>query len=249
MTPSEANRISILVDDKPLLAINKPPGLLTQGPPSANTTLESLVRQDIKDRQNKPGRVYLGIPHRLDRAVTGAILFATNSKGAARLAEIFRDRRVKKTYWAILQDPPDPAEGVLIDHIKKIDDVACAEIVPAGTPGAQEARLSYQIIGAVPGGWLVNIQPDTGRFHQIRVQFGSRGWSVLGDLLYGARQALSPDEVGWIDDGSDSPITPIALHSRELVLPHPIRFDELNITAPVPDYWLKRGWVQESRAD
>ncbi|MBY0586267.1 RNA pseudouridine synthase [bacterium] len=241
LTPS----VEILIDDKPLLAINKPAGLLTQGPPPVERTLERLVKEERRRQQNKTGNVYLGIPHRLDRAVTGAIVFATNSKGAARLAEIFRDRRVQKTYWAILEQKPQPEAGELIDGLLKLDEVAFVEVVPLGTPGSKEAKLSYQTKQAVPGGWLVEIHPETGRFHQIRAQLGCRGWSVFGDLLYGAKQSLSADETGWIDDGSTSPVTPIALHSRQLVLPHPVRFDDITIQAPAPRYWHERGWVKE----
>ncbi len=246
--PTEPCPIEILLDDKPLLVVNKPAGLLTQGPKSARSTVESLVREEWKRRLGKTGNVYLGIPHRLDRAVTGVMLFATNSKGASRLAEIFRDRRVRKTYWAILESCPTPTEGELVDGLVKLDGVAFAEIVPVGTAGSQEARLTYRTLREVPGGWLVEIHPETGRFHQIRAQFGHVGCPVLGDVLYGARQSLSPEETGWIDDGSESPVTPIALHSRRLILPHPVRFDELSIEAPLPAYWRQRGWDSEDSA-
>jgi 23S rRNA pseudouridine1911/1915/1917 synthase len=243
--PTGSCPIEILLDDKPLLAVSKPAGLLTQGPKSARWTVESLVREDLRVRLGKTGNVYLGIPHRLDRAVTGAMVFATNSKGAARLAEIFRDRRVRKTYWAILESCPTPTEGELVDGLVKLEGVAFAEIVPVASAGSQEARLTYRTLREVPGGWLVEIHPETGRFHQIRAQFGHVGCAVLGDVLYGAKQTLLPEEVGWIDDGSESAVTPIALHSRRLTLPHPVRFDELSIEAPLPAYWNKRGWGGE----
>jgi 23S rRNA pseudouridine1911/1915/1917 synthase len=242
--PADSAVVEILLEDKPLLAVSKPAGLLTQGPREANRTLETMVREEVRRRHQKSGNVYLGVPHRLDRAVTGAIVFATNSKGAARLAEIFRDRRVQKTYWAVVEAPLDPPVGTLVDGIRKIDGVACAEIVPLGSPDAQEARLSYRTLGSVPGGWLVEIHPETGRFHQIRAQLGHAGASVVGDLLYHAQRAVSPEEADWIDDGGQAPPTPIALHSRQLILPHPVRFDELIIQAPLPRWWIRRGWAE-----
>jgi 23S rRNA pseudouridine1911/1915/1917 synthase len=246
LPPTEPCSIEILLDDKPLVAVNKPAGLLTQGPKSARWTVESLLREELRRRFGKTGNVYLGVPHRLDRAVSGVMVFATNSKGAARLAEVFRDRRVRKTYWAILESCPTPTEGELVDGLIKLEGVAFAEIAPVETANSQEARLSYRALREVPGGWLVEIHPETGRFHQIRAQFGHLGCPVLGDVLYGAKQVLSPEEVGWVDDGSESPVTPIALHSRTLSLPHPVRFEVLSIDAPLPAYWHQRGWVGES---
>ena len=235
--------LEIILDDSPCLAVNKPAGLLTQGPPTARLTLESLVKQHLRDEHQKTGNIYLGVPHRLDRAVSGVVILSRNSKGAARLAEIFRDRRVMKTYWAVLENCPDPLEGTLIDGIQKVEGAAYAELVPVGTAGSQEARLTYQVKGQVPGGWFVEIHPETGRFHQIRVQFGGRGFPVVGDLLYGAKSSIDSEEAGWVDDGSEAAPTPIALHARQLDLPHPIRFDAIKAEAPVPKFWQSRGWI------
>jgi len=237
--------LEILLDDSPCLAVNKPAGLLTQGPPSVSLTLETLIKQHLRDTLQKTGNVYLGVPHRLDRAVSGVVIFSRNSKGAARLAELFRERRVTKTYWAILEKCPDPLEGILVDGIQKLEGVAYAELVPLGTPGSKEGRLSYRVIGQVPGGWFVEVQPETGRFHQIRVQFGGRGCPVVGDVLYGASSSIDVAEAGWIDDGSEAAPTPIALHSRQLDLPHPVRFEPIRGIAPAPHYWQERGWVKQ----
>lgn len=117
-----------------------------------------------------------------------------------------------------------------------------AEIVAPATEGAQEARLRYRVTGDVPGGVGVEIHPETGRFHQIRAQFGARGCPVVGDLLYGASSAIDPDEAGWIEDGSEAAPMPVALHARRLELPHPVRFEPITIEAPVPSFWANRGW-------
>lgn len=237
--------LEILLDDSPCLAVNKPAGLLTQGPPSVGLTLEIMVKQYLRESLQKSGNVYLGVPHRLDRAVSGVVIFSRNSKGAARLAELFRDRRVTKTYWAIVERCPEPLEGTLIDGIQKLEGVAYAELVPVGTPESKEGRLSYRVIGEVPGGWFVEVRPETGRFHQIRVQFGGRGCPVVGDVLYGATSAIDVEEAGWIDDGSEAAPTPIALHSRKLELPHPVRFEPISAVAPAPRYWTERKWLPE----
>jgi 23S rRNA pseudouridine1911/1915/1917 synthase len=237
--------LEILLDDSPCLAVNKPAGLLTQGPPLVGLTLETMVKQYLRETLHKAGNVYLGIPHRLDRAVSGVVIFSRNSKGAARLAELFRDRRVTKTYWAILEKCPEPLEGTLIDGIQKLEGVAYAELVPVGTPASKEGRLSYRVIREVPGGWFVEVLPETGRFHQIRVQFGGRGCPVVGDVLYGATSSIDVEEAGWVDDGSEAAPTPIALHSRKLELPHPIRFEPISALAPAPHYWTERKWFPE----
>jgi 23S rRNA pseudouridine1911/1915/1917 synthase len=113
-----------------------------------------------------------------------------------------------------------------------------------GSAGSQEARLSYRVLGQVPGGWFVEIHPLTGRFHQIRVQFGARGWPVVGDLLYGSTSALDPADADWMDDGADAAPTPIALHARQLDLPHPVRFTPISVSADPPIHWTQRGWLE-----
>src|SRR6476646_4634528 len=126
--------LEILCEDGPLLAVNKPAGLLTLGAVPGVPTLERQVKQFLKDKYQKPGNVYLGIPHRLDRPVSGVVVFGRNSKCAARLAEQFRERKVRKVYWALVERPPDPPEGELVDWLLKAPDQARVEIVPAETP-------------------------------------------------------------------------------------------------------------------
>lgn len=242
--------LDILLEDGPLLAVNKPAGLLTLGAIPGVPTLERQVKEYLRQKYNKPGNVYLGIPHRLDRPVSGVIVFARNSKAAARLHEQFSQRQVKKVYWALVEKCPDLPEGRLIDWLLKVPDESRVEVVAADTPGAREARLRYRVMPhLVPAGsltadagddacptWL-EIELETGRMHQIRVQLTSRGWPVVGDLQYGATSRLSQTTPGAVRD------EPIALHARALTLRHPVRYDELTITAPVPESWSMFGRV------
>lgn len=231
MTMPFAPPLEILCEDGPVLAVNKPAGLLTQGVPHGIPTLEAQVRAYLKEKYQKPGNVYLGIPHRLDRPVSGVIVFARNSKAAARLAEQFEQRQVRKVYWAILERPPEPADGELTDAILKHRDTARAEIVPPDTPGARLCTLRYRTLGTLPTGTLVEIELGTGRMHQIRAQFAARGGPVVGDTKYGATTALPPR------DTTDPHFEQIALHARELTILHPVRYDPLTLTAPLPSTW------------
>lgn len=215
---------SVLLEDGPILAINKPAGLLTQAPPGV-PSLEAEVKAWLKERLDKPGNVYLGIPHRLDRGVSGVIVFTRNSKAAARMAEQFEQRTVRKVYWAVVEGIPDPASAELTDWILKLPEQSRAEIVPAVTPGARGCRLSYRVLATRDNTSLVEIEPHTGRMHQIRVQFASRGWPVLGDTQYGSTRSPFPEEQR------------IALHAHSLTFQHPVRYDPLTITAPLPDDW------------
>lgn len=222
----------ILCEDGPVLAINKPAGLLTLGAHDpAIPTLERQVRSYLKEKFQKPGNVYLGIPHRLDRPVSGVILFARNSKAAGRLAEQFRERQVRKIYWGITAHAPEQPEGCLTDWLLKEPDKAHVHVVPAETPGARQAVLHYRSVGPTPLGTLLEIELETGRMHQIRVQLASRGWHILGDVQYGATQLL-------VDPApADPTLNPIALHARQITFLHPVRYDSVNVTAPLPENW------------
>src|SRR5262245_41214022 len=164
--------LHIRLDDAPVLAVNKPAGLLTQGVPQGIPSLEAQVKAHLKERYHKPGNVYLGIPHRLDRPVSGVIVFARNSKAARRLAEQFRERQVAKVYWAAVEAPTGgtdiPEAGVWEDWLRKIAEEARTEKVPEGAEGARHAVLRYRRLGALADGALLEIQPETGRMHQIR---------------------------------------------------------------------------------
>lgn len=220
---------TILFEDNHCLAVVKPAPLLTQAPPGI-PSLEAQVKAYIKEKHNKPGNVYLGVPHRLDRPVSGVVLFARNSKSAARLAEQFQKRQVTKVYWGIVEGSLEPAAGVWEDWLLKIKQEARAERVDTGTPGARHARLSYRVVEHRSESTLVEFIPETGRMHQLRLQAALRGHPILGDVLYGAATPFGPTAELPRD-------RIIALHARTLTFLHPLRYEPLTVTAPLPAAW------------
>jgi 23S rRNA pseudouridine1911/1915/1917 synthase len=229
-----AEELVILYEDNHCLAVAKPAPLLTQGVPPGIPTLETLVKAYLKERYHKPGNVYLGIPHRLDRPVSGVVLFARNTKAARRLAEQFQGRQVRKVYWALVEPSPEgelpPEQGDWEDYLLKIQDEARSQRVSADTPGARHALLRYRRLRRAPDGALLEVEPQTGRMHQIRLQAAARGWPVRGDILYGARLPFGPPAEQPRD-------RVIALHARSLTFLHPIRYDPITVTAPLPAVW------------
>jgi len=230
-TELAAAKLQILFEDGPLLAVNKPAGMLSQGAPRGVFCLPDYVKAYLRQKYEKTGNVYLGVVHRLDRPVTGVVVFSRNSKGAARLAEMFRERTVTKTYLAVLEQSPRQPAGKLVDFMRKIPEQARSVIEPQESAEAKRAELSYEVIGRFEQYVVVAVQPHTGRMHQIRLQFASRGCPIVGDQLYGARKtmALTP----LLSDYTER----IALHAWKLKLKHPIRYDDLELTAPLPEDW------------
>jgi 23S rRNA pseudouridine1911/1915/1917 synthase len=225
--------LHVLYEDNHCLAVAKPAGLLTQGVPAGIPTLEAQVRAYLKAKYHKPGNVYLGIPHRLDRPVSGVILFARSTKSAQRLAEQFQGRQVVKVYWAVVErsatgDLP-PAEGVWEDWLLKVREEARSHKVAPDTPGARLAVLHFRRL-AERDEALLEIEPQTGRMHQIRIQAAVRGWPVRGDVLYGGRLPFGPPAELARDRN-------IALHARSLTFLHPIRYEPITLTAPLPPTW------------
>lgn len=242
--PSLSALPHILCEDGPLLAVHKPAGLLTQGVPHGIITLEAWVRQYLKTRYHKPGNVYLGIPHRLDRPVSGVVVFARNSKAASRLAEQFQQHRVQKIYWCLTRGIPEPAEQELIDWLWKEPERAHVRVVPAGTPAAREARLHYRTLATGDGVAWLEIRLFTGRMHQIRVQLASRGWPIVGDNQYAsAGEPAHPREqrgrvvVPHAFPGYHAQPPWIALHAHTLTVYHPIRYDTVTLHALPPYHW------------
>jgi 23S rRNA pseudouridine1911/1915/1917 synthase len=226
--------LTVLYEDNHCLVVAKPAGLLTQGVPTGIPTLEAMVKAYLKEKYHKVGNVYLGIPHRLDRPVSGVVLFARSSKAAARLAEQFRDRKVEKVYWALLERSATgempPEAGIWEDWLLKVAEEARSERVNADTPGARLARLRFRRLAQKADAALVEIEPETGRMHQIRVQASQRGWPVVGDVQYGARQSFGPPTELPRD-------RIIALHARALTFLHPIRYEPVVVKAPLPETW------------
>jgi 23S rRNA pseudouridine1911/1915/1917 synthase len=224
----------ILFEDNYCLAVAKPAGLLTQGVPPGLPTLEALVKDYLRHRYHKPGNVYLGIPHRLDRPVSGAIVFARNTKAARRLAEQFQQRQVAKVYWAAVEGDVQTPEGVWEDWLRKLPEEARAERSEPGTPGARQAVLRYRRLQPCAGGTLLELRPETGRMHQLRVQAALRGWPIRGDAAYGARLTFGPPAELPRD-------RIIALHARSLTFLHPIRYEPVTVVAPLPETWRELG--------
>jgi len=220
----------ILYEQGPCLAVCKPPGLLTQAPPGIDS-LEVRVKAFLKDRDARPGKVYLGVPHRLDRPASGAIVFAKHSRAARRLAEQFEGRSVRKIYWACVEGEVRPAAGTWQDYVRKVPDEPRAEAVAADHPDARRAVLHYRALAAGPWGTWLEIELETGRMHQVRLQASLRGHPVLGDSLYGSTVPFGPQH-------DDARLRAIALHARQLAFQHPMTREPVTVTAPVPAPWL-----------
>jgi 23S rRNA pseudouridine1911/1915/1917 synthase len=215
-------RLEILYEDNHLLAINKPAGLPTMGAAAGQASLAEWAKRYLKQKYRKPGRVYLGIVSRLDRPVTGVVVFARTSKAAGRLAQSFRERQVNKTYWALVANWPSQQQGSLCHSLRKDEARRRMVVCPTDHPDAQPAELHFHRLG-VAGGWTwLEIELVTGRKHQIRVQLAAVGGTIVGDARYGSRVTF-PHGIG--------------LHARRLELIHPVRREPLVIEAPLPSYW------------
>lgn len=218
--------LDILHEDNHVLVVNKPAGIATQGAAPGEPSLVELAKRYIKIRYRKPGNVYLGVVSRLDARVTGAVIFARTSKAAARLSAQFAAGDPQKTYWAIVEHPPQPPSGTCVDWLTRDEQKHRVLISAPATCGAKEARLSYCTRRIVPVGTWLEVKLETGRRHQIRVQLASRGWPIRGDAKYGSTQS-------WPDG--------IALHARKLELAHPVGGNPLELIAPLPDAWRQMG--------
>lgn len=221
--------LALLHDDIYLLAVNKPAPLLTQAPPAV-PSLEARVKAYLKAKHNKPGNVYLGIPHRLDRPVSGVVVFARNTKSAQRIHKQFQEHTTRKVYWALVEGDVQPDSGVWEDWVRKIADEARTVKAAEGEPGAKLAMLEYRVLRRLGGRTLVELEPLTGRMHQLRVQCAWRGHPVLGDTTYGSTVAFGPPAELPRDKV-------IALHARRLTISHPSTKQPLTLEAPLPAYW------------
>ncbi len=219
----------LLYEDGPCLVVSKPGGLLTQSPPGIDS-LEGRIKSFIKQRDSKPGKVYLGVPHRLDRPASGALVFARHVRAARRLSEQFEGRLVRKVYWAVVSGRPSDDRGRWEDFVRKVPGEARAEIAADGELDAKAARLNYRVVeSSAELSWL-EVELDTGRTHQIRLQAGSRDLALLGDSLYGSEIPFGPQ----VGDPRDRWI---ALHARSLGFEHPMLRTRVCVEAPLPDAW------------
>lgn len=212
--------IEILYEDNHLIAVNKPCGLLVQGDKTGDETLADLVKAYIKKSKNKPGDVYLGIVHRLDRPVSGVVLFAKTSKALVRLNKMFAVRQTKKVYWAVVTKRPKDEKGKLVHWLRKSQEKNQSKAFNNEAKYTKYAELNYKILRASDRYTLLEVYPKTGRHHQIRVQLAKMGCSIKGDLKYGAPR-------------SNENAT-IHLHARKLELEHPVKKEPIVFTADVP---------------
>jgi 23S rRNA pseudouridine1911/1915/1917 synthase len=228
--PSIISRmLSILYNDGPVLVLNKPPGLLTQAPVGIDS-LEIWVRNFYREREQIEGNFYVGIIHRLDRPVTGAIAFGRNLRATQRLAKQFQERTVGKTYWAVVEGNVIEDEGTWRNHLHKRHGMAQAIVVPEDDPRGKHAVLHYRVRGRVEGKTWLEITLETGRTHQIRIQAATRGHAVLGDSQYGATTTFGIQHEEERD-------RQIALHARSLSFRHPMREESVEVTAPLNEAW------------
>jgi 23S rRNA pseudouridine1911/1915/1917 synthase len=225
--------LDILFEDEHLLVVNKPPGLATQAPAGIES-LEARVRDYLQSKlpaeEIPPKRLYLGLPHRLDRPVSGVIVFAKTIKAARKLSKQFERRQVKKVYWALVEGIIEPAAGTWIDTLCKVPHEARVEVVAADHPEGQQAVLHYRTLRQTPHGSLLEIELETGRMHQIRVQAVSRGWPILGDTQYGSH-------IPFGEQFADPRQRAIALHARQLSFTPPGCTEAVTFTAPISSAW------------
>lgn len=215
-----AKSIEILYEDNHLIAVNKPAGLLVQGDKTGDETLADLVKAYIKKSKNKPGDVYLGIVHRLDRPVSGVVLFAKTSKALVRLNKMFAERQTKKVYWAVVTKRPPEEKGKLVHWLRKDQEKNRSKGFNNEAKYTKYAELNYKLIAASDNYSLLEVYPKTGRHHQIRVQLQKMGCSIKGDLKYGAPR--------------NNPDASIHLHARRLELEHPVKKEPIKFQAKVP---------------
>lgn len=211
-------KIQVIYEDNHLIAINKWPGQLAQGDETGDDTILDSIKSYIKVRYEKPGDVYLGLVHRLDRPVGGVILCARTSKSLSRMNELFRNREIHKTYLALVDQRPEPFQGVLKDWLIKDENSNKVFITnPKKYPQAREAELHYKLIGEIKGICLLEVNPLTGRPHQIRAQLAAAGMPLLGDKKYGAQEGLKDRSIG--------------LHALSLQFKHPVKKESVLIQA------------------
>ena len=221
--------LDIIHEDNHLLVVSKPAGLATMGLPDDRPTLLTHAKQYIKQRYDKPGNVYLGVVSRLDAPVTGVVLIAKTSKAAKRMTEQFRYRKVEKTYWALVEGSIHPASGDCVDWVIKDERHRRMHVVDESREGAKQARLHYRRLERIGGHSFLEVQLETGRKHQIRLQLSHHGYPILGDRKYGSKR---PFPAG------------IALHSRRLVIMHPVRKEPRTFEAPLPPSWGDFGIIR-----
>lgn len=225
--------IQVLYEDNHLIGVNKKAGDITQGDKTGDETLPDKVKAWLKVKYDKPGNVFCGVIHRLDRPTSGVVLLAKTSKGLSRMNAMFQKKQVQKTYWAIVEDKPSTDSGSLSDYLKKNDKQNKSYVVNKDTSGAKHAELDFKLIASSDRYYLLEVNPRTGRHHQIRTQLAHLGTVIKGDLKYGAKRSNG--------DGS------ISLHARKIEFSHPVSQATISITAPVPNDKLWQWFEKETK--
>jgi 23S rRNA pseudouridine1911/1915/1917 synthase len=210
----------VIFEDNHLLVVNKPAGMLVQGDYTGDEPLAEIGKRWLKEKYNKPGNVFLGVAHRIDRPVSGVVVMAKTSKALERLNESFREKRVEKVYWAVVKNAPPDQSGTVIHYLQKNQQTNTSKAFAKARSDAKLSELSYKVIGRSKEYYLLEVRPVTGRHHQIRVQLSSIGCTIKGDVKYGFARAN--------DDRS------IHLHARSITLPHPVSKEAVSFTADPP---------------
>jgi 23S rRNA pseudouridine1911/1915/1917 synthase len=218
---SSKNNLQILHEDNHLIVVNKRVGDIVQGDKTGDKPLSEVVKEFIKDKYNKPGEVFLGVVHRLDRPTTGIVVFARTSKALTRMNELFSNRETKKTYWAIVKNKPKNNEDKLVHYIKRNEKNNTSKAHDKEVSESKIGSLDYKIIKELNNYFALEIDLHTGRHHQIRAQLSAIGSPIKGDLKYGFDRS--------------NPDGGIHLHARKLIFVHPVTKENIEIVAPVPN--------------
>ncbi|MFT6748779.1 MAG: 23S rRNA pseudouridine1911/1915/1917 synthase [Flavobacterium sp.] len=218
---SNKENLQVLFEDNHIIAVNKRVGDIVQGDKTGDTPLSEIVKQYLKQKYEKPGEVFLGVVHRLDRPTTGIVIFARTTKALTRLNSLFKNRETQKTYWAIVKNKPEDEKNTLIHYLKRNEKNNSSKAHIKEVPNSQLASLDYQIIASLNNYFVLEINLHTGRHHQIRAQLSAINSPIKGDLKYGFDRSNT--------DGG------IHLHARKLELIHPVTKSDLIIIAPTPN--------------
>lgn len=220
--------MTVVYEDNHIVVVNKTSSEIVQGDKTGDTPLSEMVKQYLKEKYNKPGNVFIGVTHRLDRPVSGLVVFAKTSKALPRLNEMFRNGEVKKTYWAIVKECPKETEGELVHYLVRNEKQNKSYAYDKEVKNSKKAVLHYKLIGHSQNYYLLEVDLKTGRHHQIRCQLAKMGCPIKGDLKYGSPRS-NPD-------GS------ICLHARTVQFVHPVSKEMIRLTAPVPKGNLWNGF-------
>ena len=221
----------VVYEDNHIIVVNKTSSEIVQGDKTGDTPLSEMVKQYLKEKYNKPGNVFIGVTHRLDRPVSGLVVFAKTSKALPRLNEMFRNGEVKKTYWAIVKECPKETEGELVHYLVRNEKQNKSYAYDKEVKNSKKAVLHYKLIGHSQNYYLLEVDLKTGRHHQIRCQLAKMGCPIKGDLKYGSPRS-NPD-------GS------ICLHARTVQFVHPVSKEMIRLTAPVPEGNLWNGFERD----